>query len=202
MTMENIIEPIIGSFYTYYHSDYTSIALCFRRVRDNYYFMEIDDGGDPSKLWFNSVSVAKFKKEYRQKKYDKDYFLFEWFFDGLENLRTNHVYESLIYPEHELTDTDFTAIDNAVSIFRVANHINDEYGNNRTNYDDYIKSPQWRQIRAMMLNRFGKCQLCSSTQNLEVHHNSYDISGVKKSILKTSLFFAMIATLCFTIKDE
>jgi hypothetical protein len=56
--------------------------------------------------------------------------------------------------------------------------------NNRTNYDDYIKSPQWRQIRAMMLNRFGKCQLCSSTQNLEVHHNSYEHIGCEKEHLE------------------
>lgn len=182
--MDKLTEPIIGRFYTYNHSDYTTIALCFRRVRGQYYFVEIDDGGDPTVLWFNSVSLEEFNKKYKKQEYNKNWFLFEWFFNGLDNLRSNHTYECFIEKEYELTLDDYKAIDNAVSIFRVANHITDEYGDSRTNYDDYIKSPQWRQIRAMMLNKYGKCQLCSSTSNLEVHHNSYEHVGEEKNHLE------------------
>ena len=182
--MDKLTEPIIGRFYTYDHSDYTNIALHFRRVRDQYYFIEFDNGGDWTKLWFNSIGIEEFHRKYEEQEYNKDSWYFECFFNALENLRTNHIYEYCSYPKHELTYEDYRAIDNAVSIFRVTNHITDEYGDSRTNYDDYIKSPQWRQIRAMMLNKYGKCQLCSSTKNLEVHHNSYDHIGEEKEHLE------------------
>lgn len=45
-------------------------------------------------------------------------------------------------------------------------------------YTEYINSPQWRVKRREALDRAGhKCQLCSSTNRLEVHHNDYSRLG-------------------------
>lgn len=45
-------------------------------------------------------------------------------------------------------------------------------------YADYLKSELWQAKREIALARAGyKCQLCSKTQNLNVHHNTYDRIG-------------------------
>lgn len=42
-------------------------------------------------------------------------------------------------------------------------------------YDHYLKTLHWQDLRYRVLQRDGlKCQLCSSTEDLEVHHNTYD----------------------------
>lgn len=173
--MQQHSEPQVGNLYVYDHNDYTNIALCFKKVRDMYYFIELDNGADPSKLWVNLVRKEDFELKFTSQEYVKDSWWFDCFFDALENLRQNHVY----YPNrhYTLTPNDYIAIDNAVSIFRVMNHIKDDYGNHKSNYNEYMQSSQWRQIRATMLSKYGKCQLCGSTSNLEVHHNSYEHIG-------------------------
>lgn len=46
------------------------------------------------------------------------------------------------------------------------------------NYQDYLQSAHWRQVRLEALDRAGnKCQLCSRKQTLEVHHNTYENLG-------------------------
>lgn len=48
----------------------------------------------------------------------------------------------------------------------------------KKNYTDYLKSPHWKAIRQKALKRAGyKCQLCSETKNLQVHHNTYERLG-------------------------
>lgn len=41
-------------------------------------------------------------------------------------------------------------------------------------HSDYIKSEHWKEISSKFKDYFGKCQLCSSTKNLQVHHNNYE----------------------------
>ena len=181
--MQQTREPKIGHFYTYDHSDFTNISLFFKKERDFLYFIEIDNGGDPTKLWVNVVNEDDFNKRFTEQEYLKDYYLFVWFFDGYENLKNNNIYYSVVSPKYILTNEDYKAIDNAVSIFRVTNHIDDDYGNVKDNYQNYLQSPQWKQIRAIKLSNIGKCQLCGSKSNLEVHHNSYEHIGDEKNHL-------------------
>ena len=45
-------------------------------------------------------------------------------------------------------------------------------------YQEYLKSDHWKEIRLKALDRAGnRCQLCSSTDNLNVHHNTYKNRG-------------------------
>ena len=45
-------------------------------------------------------------------------------------------------------------------------------------YKEYLNSDHWKQIRLKALDRAGnRCQLCSSTDNLNVHHNTYKNRG-------------------------
>jgi hypothetical protein len=45
-------------------------------------------------------------------------------------------------------------------------------------YEKYIRSPEWQVKRAAaIVAAGGKCQLCSSTKKLNVHHNNYDRLG-------------------------
>lgn len=41
-------------------------------------------------------------------------------------------------------------------------------------YKEYLNSEHWKKIRVKALERAGnRCQLCSSKNNLNVHHNTY-----------------------------
>lgn len=45
-------------------------------------------------------------------------------------------------------------------------------------YDDYLKTPHWQETRAAAIARAGgKCSMCSSTERLQVHHNTYERLG-------------------------
>ena len=45
-------------------------------------------------------------------------------------------------------------------------------------YKEYLNSPHWKEIRLKALDRAGnRCQLCSSIDNLNVHHNTYKNRG-------------------------
>lgn len=51
----------------------------------------------------------------------------------------------------------------------------------RINYNKYLESDHWKEIRKVILDRDdNKCQLCSSKERLEVHHNTYDNVGDEK----------------------
>lgn len=42
-------------------------------------------------------------------------------------------------------------------------------------YAEYLQTDHWRRIRqAAIWAAGGRCQLCHSEQDLEVHHNNYD----------------------------
>lgn len=182
--MDKLTEPIIGRFYTYDHSDYTNTSLFFRRVRGFYYFIETDDGGDPSSLWVNKVTLNEFNETFHETDLDfsneNDVYTLECFFNGLKNLIEENDYYSCTIEDIELTDEDFEYIKNSVSVFKTINH----YGNSRENYEEYLTSKQWKQIRAMMFNKIHKCQLCGSKENLEIHHNSYEHVGEEKNHLE------------------
>jgi|SRR6185436_18636054 len=45
-------------------------------------------------------------------------------------------------------------------------------------HDDYLRTPEWRKTRNGALARAGwKCSLCSTTKQLQVHHNDYSRFG-------------------------
>ena len=45
-------------------------------------------------------------------------------------------------------------------------------------YKEYLNSDHWKSIRLKALDRAGyRCQLCSSKQHLNVHHNTYKNRG-------------------------
>lgn len=46
--------------------------------------------------------------------------------------------------------------------------------NRRQEYQAFMQSAKWKEIRGLAILRAGyKCQLCSSKNNLRVHHNTY-----------------------------
>ena len=48
-------------------------------------------------------------------------------------------------------------------------------------YQEYLQTEHWRNKRKRALKRANyKCQLCSSKENLQVHHNTYDNRGNEK----------------------
>lgn len=48
----------------------------------------------------------------------------------------------------------------------------------KANYEDYLKTDHWRSFRLRAIKRAAnKCQLCASTNRLEVHHNDYSRLG-------------------------
>lgn len=52
-------------------------------------------------------------------------------------------------------------------------------------YRDFLKTKYWRIVRNYVLYRQGeKCQLCSETQNLNVHHRTYEHRGYEVNHLK------------------
>lgn len=51
----------------------------------------------------------------------------------------------------------------------------------KATYADYLKTEHWQTTRQKALKRAGyKCQLCSSTENLQTHHNTYERLGGEK----------------------
>ena len=55
-------------------------------------------------------------------------------------------------------------------------------------YGDYLATPHWRDIRAGAIQRAGgRCQVCSSSTGLEVHHRTYDNLGDEKPVDLTVL---------------
>lgn len=51
----------------------------------------------------------------------------------------------------------------------------------RMNYANYLLTDHWKELRKVILNRDdNKCQLCSSKERLEVHHNTYENVGNEK----------------------
>jgi hypothetical protein len=45
-------------------------------------------------------------------------------------------------------------------------------------YDEYLRSPSWREKRDYVLLRAGyRCQVCNGKERLEVHHRTYDRLG-------------------------
>lgn len=177
--MDKLTEPIIGRFYTYDHSDYTNTGLFFKKSGGFYYFIEIDDGGDPDTLWVEKITLDRFNSRYEEADISADYYkiALELFFNGIKNLFENYKYDSW---DIELTEYDLERIKSMVSVFKTKNH----YGDSKDNYEEYLQSKHWKQIRAIMLNKFGKCQVCGSIDNLEVHHNSYEHVGEEKNHLE------------------
>lgn len=48
-------------------------------------------------------------------------------------------------------------------------------------YKEYLETDHWKEIRERMLKLYDyKCQICGSTYNLNVHHNTYENRGCEK----------------------
>lgn len=45
---------------------------------------------------------------------------------------------------------------------------------NYMDYNAYLKTEYWKSKSQKLKIKIGKCQACSSTEKLEVHHNNYD----------------------------
>jgi hypothetical protein len=58
----------------------------------------------------------------------------------------------------------------------MAEEFREEYdGKDSRNYDLYIKSSAWREVREDLFNIFGEhCSTCLSSENLHVHHKTYE----------------------------
>ena len=51
------------------------------------------------------------------------------------------------------------------------------------NYYAYLRSPQWRAVRAKRLQLDGfRCHICGARENLEVHHMSYERLAARNEI--------------------
>lgn len=51
-------------------------------------------------------------------------------------------------------------------------------------YSDYLQSSHWKETRKGILNiHENKCQVCSSTENLHVHHKRYKSPIMRENIL-------------------
>lgn len=49
-------------------------------------------------------------------------------------------------------------------------------------YRDYLKTPHWKATRQRALERADRrCQLCNSTDHLEVHHRTYERRGCERA---------------------
>lgn len=46
-------------------------------------------------------------------------------------------------------------------------------------YSDYLKTKEWKEIRAKIFARDKHCQVCSKKSNLQVHHITYDEKVMK-----------------------
>jgi 5-methylcytosine-specific restriction endonuclease McrA len=47
-------------------------------------------------------------------------------------------------------------------------------------YSEYLKTEHWQGVRQYALRRAGdRCQLCNSTERLEVHHRTYERKGIE-----------------------
>lgn len=58
----------------------------------------------------------------------------------------------------------------------------DKIGPGEVSYDDYLDTKHWAAKRADTLRRRAyKCQTCSSTGQLNVHHNTYENVGHEKT---------------------
>ena len=64
-------------------------------------------------------------------------------------------------------------------------------------YAQYLRSDKWREIRKKILERDGyKCKFCGSTENLRVHHKSYE------SIYEEEFALNDLITLCDKCHSE
>lgn len=46
------------------------------------------------------------------------------------------------------------------------------------NYRNYLQTKHWKNIRNKIRNKYnGKCQICCSTNNINVHNNTYERIG-------------------------
>lgn len=54
-----------------------------------------------------------------------------------------------------------------------------------TDYSEYLASKQWKEVRELALKRArGKCQICGSNWDLDVHHNTYENFSNEKEHLE------------------
>lgn len=57
---------------------------------------------------------------------------------------------------------------------KIVTKITPKVSDKKQKYLDYLKSKEWREFRIKALDHFGnQCGLCTSTQNLQLHHRTY-----------------------------
>ena len=188
--MEKFTKPQIGRFYTYDHSDYTNLALCYRVTDDFYYFIEHDDGSD-STLWFNRVTPQYFEARFVEEELAdlkpqdflnyNGWIQFDEFRKGVHSLLEKNLYYDT---DFTVTQADFFDVKVALAIYIIDNGIEDEFGKYHIDYYAYLQTPHWKEVRNLKLHQVGgKCQLCGATKRLEIHHNSYEHLGKEEYYL-------------------
>jgi hypothetical protein len=63
----------------------------------------------------------------------------------------------------------------AIEKSRTKNIIVERYDTRKGIYQLYLKTPQWKKLRALALDRDKVCQQCGEKDNLQVHHMKYPV---------------------------
>ena len=172
--MQTQRQPKIGHFYTYDHSDYSNIALCYYYDKREVRFIEYDTGSDTT-LYFNKMDLDRFNRPgfVNENPYNKDEYWFECFFEGMELLLNGNRYNSMF----TIDERDISFVKEAWSIFKTINHIG-------IDYENYLQTIQWKRIRNRKLDEYPYCQVCGATEHLEVHHCTYAHVGNEEGHMK------------------
>ena len=57
--------------------------------------------------------------------------------------------------------------------------------NLKTTYEEFLQSDHWKQVKKKALSRkktYGKCQICGTDKNIDLHHTSYKWIGTKHEL--------------------
>lgn len=57
--------------------------------------------------------------------------------------------------------------------------------NLKTSYEEFLQSDHWKEVKKKALSRkktYGKCQICGTDKNIDLHHTSYKWIGTKHEL--------------------
>lgn len=117
---------------------------------------------------FDDNSIEIFNKceklATEETRFASDYFSYEFIFDDLEEMIS-------FIRMYDAAKSDDNILENYYHLIFIKNR----------DYKNYLKTNHWKEKRKKVLkNAKFKCQLCSKTDNLHVHHNTYKNIGNEK----------------------
>lgn len=137
--------------------EYDIYDKVFNRLLNEYNWNCFDD---------NSVDIFNKCDELaiEETRLNSDYFSYEFIFDDLEEMISFIRY-------YDKLDSDYNILEDYYHLIFMKNR----------DYKNYLKTNHWKEKRKKVLKgaKF-KCQLCSNTNNLHVHHNTYKNIGNEK----------------------